>query len=255
MKMKWTIRIGTCAVAFACQLGSAQKPAPDHVGNAFLGGAKLEILQRYQGPEMLPMPTQVVIQDFANKGTIVTDTKRSLLLAGSGLPPSSPVAAGASSDELVQQIRDSFAKTLIAQFKKMNVESVRASDASAVVGPALIVQGEFTVIAPGNSRKRIIIGFGRGASDLKTHVTITEVANSKRTVLLECNIDSKSGKQPGAMMSPNLTAFAVGVVLGHMGDKKNGTVQADGARMAKLIGKQAESITGLSQWITKPSTD
>ena len=103
-----------------------------------------------------------------------------------------------SADILVQQLQDSFAKTLIGRFKKMNLECARVQDAKTITGPAL-VQGEFTTIAPGNPRARIIIGFGRGASDLETHVTISEVFNGQRTILLECNIDSKSGKKPGAI--------------------------------------------------------
>jgi hypothetical protein len=218
--------------------------AQDHVGNVLGGEAKIEVLHRYERPDMLPKPAQVVIQDFTNSGPIITDAEVSHHHhhADSHVTP----------DELVQQLQDSFAKTLIGQLKKMNLEPERLSDASTVVGSALVIEGEFTSIAPGNSRKRIIVGFGRGASDLKTHVTIYELGNGHRIILLECNIDSQSGKKPGAVMSTSGTGFAAGVATGHFGDKRSSTVQADASRMAKLIIKQTKTIMIAQQWITEP---
>ena len=232
-----------CAATLASSAASAQ----DHVGNVLGGKAKMEILYRYDGSEMLPKPTQVVIQDFTKTSSIVTDEAASHHHHRSD--------SNVTPDELVQQLQDNFTKTLIGRFKKMNVECVRVQDASTITGPALIVQGEFTTIAPGNPRARIIIGFGRGASDLKTHVTISEVVNGQRTILLDCNIDSQSGKKPGAILSTNGAGFAVGVAIGHFGDKRSATVQADASRMAKLIGKQTKAIMIAQQWIAKPSAN
>jgi hypothetical protein len=221
--------------------------AQDHVGNAFGGEAKMEILHRYEGPEMLPKPTQVVIQDFTNAAPVVADEAESRHhhQSGSNLTP----------EDLVQQLQDSFAKTFTGQFRKTTVKPERVWDASAVAGPALVIEGEFTSITPGNSRKRIIVGFGRGASDLKTHVIISEVANGNRTVLLECNINSQSGKQPGAILSTSGTGFAVGVATGHFEDKRSSTVQADASRMAKLVSKQTRTIMIAQRWIAKSSAD
>jgi len=225
-----------CTLVF----GSRGVSAQDHVGNVLKGEAKVEILHRYEGAEMLPKPERVVIQDFANNGAFVDDERSS---------PHRESDSGTMPDDLVQQLQKSVAKTLIGQFKKMKVESERVSDAGAVVGPALIVQGEFTSIAPGNSRKRIIVGFGLGASDLRTHVIISEVVGGQRTVLLECNIDSRSGRQPGAILTTSGTGFAIGVATGHFGDKLSSTVQADAARMAKLVGKQTKAMMAAQQWI------
>jgi len=229
-----------CAAALAASAASAQ----DHVGNALRGKARMEILYRYDGAAGLPKPTQVVIQDFTKADSIVTDEA----VSRHHRRPDS----NAPSDETIQQLRDSFAKTFIKEVKKMHVEYDRVQDASTIVGPALIVQGEFTTIAPGNPRARIIIGFGRGASDLKTHVIISELVNGQKTVLLDCNIDSKSGKKPGAILSANVAGFVLGLATGHLGDKRSATVQADASRMAKLVGKQTKAIMVAQQWIAKP---
>jgi protein-S-isoprenylcysteine O-methyltransferase Ste14 len=221
--------------------------AQDHVGNALGGKAQVELLHRYEGAEMLPKPTRVVIQDFAYTPPAVTDETTS--------PRHHHHESDAAPipEELVQQLRDGFAKTAIGQFKKMNLETDRVSDASVVMGPALVVEGEFNSIVPGSSRKRIIVGFGRGASDVKTHLIISEVVDGQKTVLLDCNIDSKSGKKPGAILSTSGTGFAIGVATGHFGDKMSSTVKADASRMAKLVVKQTKAIMVAQKWTSKPA--
>jgi hypothetical protein len=226
-------------------LGSRAALAQDHVGNVLSGKAKMQILYRYEEAEMLPKPDRIIIQDFANNGPLVAETSRR-----HHHEPDSSVMP----DELVQQLQKSFAKALMGQFKKMKVESERVPDASAVVGPALIVEGEFTSIVPGNARRRIIVGFGRGASDLRTHVIISEVVEGQKTVLLECNLDSRSGRQPGAILTTSGTGFAIGVATGYFGDKMSSTVQADASRMAKLVGKQTKAIMVAQRWIATQST-
>jgi hypothetical protein len=100
-----------------------------------------------------------------------------------------------------------------------------------------LLPGEFVAINEGDETKRIMIGFGRGASDIKTHVTVSSVAQSHSTVVLEFNLSSESGKQPGALAT-------VGV-----GDRQS-TVEADACRMAKLVAKQLEAFMADQKWIS-----
>jgi hypothetical protein len=217
--------------------------AQTHAGNVINGEARLEILQRDTGTTTLPKPASVVIEDLADQGPVVESRS---LLGASHFHPETP-------EQLIQQIQASFAKTLAAQFKKVHVETERASEASASSRPVIVIRGELTSIAPGNSRQRIIVGFGRGASDLKAHITIAELVEGQEIILLECNVNSQSGKQPGAILSTSGTGFAVGVATGHFGDKLSSTVQADASRMAKLIARQTEAIMLSRQWICKSS--
>jgi hypothetical protein len=223
--------IGFCFMMVISWTANAQ----NSVGNILTGDAKLEVLRRYSGPKIASRPRCVLIQDFTTTGAVVTEDKHHPL-------PQGPQA-------LLKQVQDSFASTLLAQFKKANIDAHRVSDASAVVGPALAIQGEFVTVDAGNSRKRILLGFGRGASDVKTHVIISFVQNHKRTVLLDCNINAQSSKKPGAILSTSGEGFALGVLLGHFGDKRSSTVQADASRMAKLVGKQSEAVMLAQGWI------
>jgi hypothetical protein len=117
---------------------------------------------------------------------------------------------------------------------------------------ALIVEGEFTAIDEGNKSKRIMIRFGRGASDIKTHVVVSSFAKGTKTVVLEFNLNSASGKKPGAVATMGAGSIAVGAAVGDAGDKK-GTLQADASRMAKAVAKQIEAFMISQKWISAPS--
>ena len=135
----------------------------------------------------------------------------------------------------------------------VNVQSERAVDGmGATTGPVLIVEGEFAGIDEGDKTKRVMIGFGRGASDIKTHVTVSSFVNGTRTVVLEFNLNSASDKKPGAVATMGTGAIAVGAAVGDVGDKK-GTVQADASRMAKAVAKQIEAFMINQKWISAPS--
>jgi hypothetical protein len=226
-------------------LAATPAPAQTRVGNVVSGRAKLQLLYRYNAPQPLPKPERVLIQDFATEGDVVLEMPRirhHLLLrdeAGNDLTP----------DELVQQISDTFAKTLIQRLAKEKVTAERSEEATTAAEPEIVIQGQFIGINQGNSRKRIMIGFGRGASDIKTHVVITLVANGKTTVLVDCNINSQSGKEPGALASTGGIGIAAGTVVGSLDDKRSATVEADASRMGKLVADLLESVMNKQKWI------
>jgi hypothetical protein len=122
MKMKWTLWIGSCALALVGQVSEAQTS----VGNVLSGDAKVEVLHSYSGSDTLLKPERVVIQDFTTVGDVVMDDsmatrlhQHSLLRRGSD--------EDATSEALIRKVQDSFAKTLIAQFKKVSVASDRVA--------------------------------------------------------------------------------------------------------------------------------
>src|SRR5262249_24919760 len=152
-----------CFVAVAAQAATGQSSA----GNIVTGEAKVEIISSYNGSTTLAKPEKVVMQDFTQVGDITTDEsaaarlhRRLSLLHGSD-EDSTP-------EVLTQQVQAGFSKTLIEELAKVNVQSERAVDGGdAPMATVLIVEGEFIAIDEGNKTERVMIGFGRGASDIK----------------------------------------------------------------------------------------
>jgi hypothetical protein len=223
-------------------------PAQNRVGNIVTGRAKAQVLYRYNGATALSRPDRVLIRDFPTEGRVVIGNPRfhhHLLLHHD----SDDVA---SADEVVKQVRNRFAETIGARLEKDNVRAERLAEANQANGPELVISGEFTGVNVGNARKRIMIGFGRGASDIRAHVILTLIANGRNTVLLDCRINSQSGKEPGALVSTSGVGIAAGTVLGALGDSRSSTVEADASRMGALVAELTASVMAGAKWLPNP---
>lgn len=238
-----------------------------HAQNAakklLVGDTKVEILARYQG-DALPKPEKAVIDDFAVPASVISVDKSP---AGrmhrpgrrvEGANPNSPEA-------LTHQVQASFSKSLLHELQQ--AASVPAEAAAGAGTPGsphiLLVQGEFTEINQGNRTKRVLLGFGKGASDVQAHVTVSLTTEQQPIVLVEFNVKSQSGKKPGAaatvgagaatMGTVSAGSAAAGVAAGGAEDTA-ATVEADASRLAKGVAKQiAETLTVLKWASPQPS--
>ncbi len=234
-----------CAIVLSSQIGDAQ----NNVGNFYTGEVKVDVVGSYSGTPVLPKTEKVVIQDFTvNSGAVNMDESaagRMHTLLSLGREPDDPAAAAT----LAQQVQNSFAKALVSDLKKANIEAQRSTDTKkGSTEPLLLVGGEVTAIDEGNKVKRVMVGLGRGASLVQTHVLVSSVANRHSTVVLELNLKSESGKKLGALETMGGGSLAVGAATGDVGDKQS-TVQADAARMAKGVAKQIQKFMVDQKWL------
>ncbi|HEV3455773.1 MAG TPA: DUF4410 domain-containing protein [Thermoanaerobaculia bacterium] len=222
-----------------------------------VGDTKVEVLAKYQG-DALPKPGKALIYDFAVPPDVISvDQSPAAKLHRTkgqeqGTEPGSPEA-------VAQQVQASFTKALLGELKQASVAAERAAGGDAPAPPpTLLVQGEFTAIHEGNKTKRVLIGFGKGASDVQAHVTVSLTTDQPQpTVLLEFNVKSQSGKKPGAAATVGAGAAtlgtvsagsaAAGVAAGGVVDRA-ATVQADASRMAKGVAKQIAALMKSQTW-------
>jgi len=241
-----------CMVAIVVgQVAIAQNSS----GNILSGDVKAKVLKRYSGTATLPKPENIVIHDFAVPvGATQTDESpagrlhRDIKLRHGVQEDSSP-------EVLARQVQAAFAKSLAGELKEVNIPTVNvpaqegSQAESAGSGSHLVIDGKFDAINEGDETKRILIGLGRGASDIKTHVTVSSVTQGHKTTVLELDLSSKSGKKPGAALG--MGSVAVGAAAGGVSDRKS-TVEADASRMAKLVAKQLEAFMADQKWISNP---
>jgi hypothetical protein len=264
-------------VAGVSQAASAPKPAPIKTGNFWTGDAKLVVADHYSGAA-LPKPTRVVITDFAVPADDITVDDSLAARLHRRLMARFGKDDDSSPEILAQHVQAAFFDGLSAELKKANVPSGRATadhafasgatadgatserivsdhaaggDAKSAAPSELLISGQFTTIDEGNKTKRELIGFGRGASDIKTHVTITSVTAGRSTVVLEFDMTSESNKQPGAAITGG-SSLAVGAAVSAVGDRKS-TVEADASRMGKLVAKQVEGLVSEQKWVYAPA--
>jgi hypothetical protein len=184
---------------------------------------------------------EIVVYDFAVPSDVVAMDesmaarlrRRHLALLG--------INSDSSPEAVAQQVQKSFSKTLVKDLQKAAVQVERAAGADTVPANTLLVRGEFTTVNEGNKSKRVMIGFGRGASDVQAHVTLSLTTKTQPIVLSEFNLKSASGKKPGAAVSMGVGSAGAAVAAGSVGDRK-ATVQADASRMATAVAKQIETL-------------
>jgi hypothetical protein len=167
-------------------------------------------------------------------------------------------AEAASSPETVsRQVQAAFSKALVRELQQASVPTAAVAGADTPPPRSLLVKGELTAINQGNKTKRVLIGFGKGASDVQAHVTVSLVTEQEPVVLLEFKVKSQSGKKPGAaatvgagaatMGTVSAPSAAAGVGAGGVFDK-TATVEADASRMAKAVAKQIADLMTSQPW-------
>jgi hypothetical protein len=97
----------------------------------------------------------------------------------------------------------------------------------------------------------MMIGLGRGASDVKAHVIVSLATSVAPVTIAEFDITSESGKKPGAAATMGAGSVAAGAAAGGSTDNK-ATVEGDTIRMAKAVAKEIENIMAKQDWIAAP---
>jgi len=235
-------------VGMAALMAAAAAHAQDAAKKVLVGDAKVEVVASYQG-EPLPKPNKVLICDFTVSPDVVTmDQSAAARLQRRRLERREP-DADSSTAALAQQVQGAFAKTLISELQKSAVPAETApADHAAIPANTLVIRGEFKTINQGNKTKRMMIGFGRGASDVQAHVTVSLTTDAQPVVLSEFNLKSQSGKKPGAAATMGVGSVAVGAAAGGVSDRK-ASVEADASRMARAVAKQIEAAMVSQKWI------
>jgi hypothetical protein len=223
----------------------AQNPAE----NVVVGDARVETLSSYTGTDSLPKPDKLLVYDFIVPPGVVTPDEslaarfhREHTLLRGGDDESSPEA-------VARQVQAGFSKALAGELQKASlpVEVVPSAD-TAIPPHALIIQGEFIAVNDGNRSKRATIGFGRGASDVQAHVSVSLATEAQPIMLSEFKLKSESGEKPGPAATMGSGSGAAGAATGRAGDKK-ATVEADASRIAKAVAKQVEEVMASQHWI------
>ena len=192
---------------------------------AALGCASVDVSQtdRYRGPK-LSRPERIIVHDFA---------------AIPGDLPSWSEARSQFSGTAVQQTTDELetgrklgalvAAELVAKIKAMGLNAVMAAGQGEPREGEIVLVGYFTSLDEGSAAKRVMLGFGSGASELTTHVEGYRMTDRGLEKLGSGETSSSAGKTPG-MFVPLLvtiaTANPIGLLVG-------GAVKVVGERSGK----------------------
>lgn len=219
---------------------TAQTRIANHTGNFYRGETHFQVTNLHQDCGLLADTHLVIVRlRQAHDPAVSTDQSAAGRLHTRLFLRKDPDSVEAS-EALAQQVRDSFTKNIVKNLGDLHFATGTDTTSGTDQRDAIILEVELTQIDAGNKAKRIMIGLGRGASQVTAKVTLISRRNGTELPLQQIVLDSESGKKLGALTSPLGGASVEGIAEGDAGDRRS-TPQADAAHMAK----------GLAQYLSK----
>ena len=153
-------------------------------------------------------PSQIIVYPFATNSSQVTLNQSIFQRAYRDV-------SDENVDAQQQQIADNTAQNVCLEIvTKLNQKGYNAICQQRGVRPGenvLVVDGEFTDMSEGNRVRRMVIGFGAGASVLDTQVYVDQtLAGGGLNHVLSFTTHADSGKMPGAVVTGPAGAAAGG---------------------------------------------
>ena len=202
--------------------------------------------------EKLPRAAHIVVYNFAaSPADIPPDSP----VAGQFATPSTPPTA----EQLAtgRQLGAEIAAQLVTEIRGMGLPAERASRQTTMQLNDIMLRGYLLSIEEGSAAKRVAIGFGSGASELRTLVEGYQLTEQGLRKLGSGTLDSGGNKGPGTAV-PLAVALASGNPVGLIvssGVKVYGeasgrsTVEGRAQQTAKEIAAQLKTRFAEEGWI------
>ena len=160
----------------------------------------------YVADEKIARPGRVIVHSFAaTPGDIPANAAIADYYARRDTPQTAEQIA------LGRKLGDRVARALVKEILEIGFPAELAGSGSAPRLGDLVIKGVFVSIDEGSRLKRMVIGFGAGAAELKTFVEGYQVTAGGLRALGSAEIEAGGGKMPG-MLVPVAGGAAAGRV-------------------------------------------
>jgi hypothetical protein len=122
-------------------------------------------------------------------------------------------------------------ETMVQELVKLKIPARRESAGVDLPANALLVAGQFMEMDERNRLKRVMVGFGSGATEVLVQVAVYDLRQSREQPVLVYGTGTGSKPMPGAVVTMNPYAMAARYVLSRNGDEKD--VQRLGRQIAQ----------------------
>ena len=230
-------RVAPCLFALALVAGCAS--------------TKVTNRQRYEG-EKIARPDRIIVHDFAATPADIPAGSVAHQYGEQSTPPT------AEEIEVGHKLGAQVAQDLVAEIWGMGLlQAVRAAGQPAPRVGDIVIMGYFESVDTGSAVKRVVLGFGSGAAELKTSVEGYLMTDKGLRLLGSSQVESGGGKAPGVAV-PLVVAVATGNPIGLIvggAAKAAGevtgktTIEGSAKRTAKEIAKELRVAFQKQGWI------
>jgi Domain of unknown function (DUF4410) len=206
--------------------------------------------ERYQGAK-LARPDRIIVHDFtANPAEVPPESAFAAKLAGAATP--TPQQA-----ELGRKLGAQIAQELVAELRAMGLPAVAAAGQPAPQVDDIVLRGYFVSVEEGSARERVLVGFGKGAAELRTAVEGFQMTTEGLRPLGRGEVRSGGGELPGVVLPLAVvaaTANPIGLVVGgavKLTGEATGsdTIEGSAKRTAEEIAAQLKTTAEEQGWI------
>jgi hypothetical protein len=201
----------------------------------------------------LPRPQMIFVHDFAvSPGAVALDTAigARIMQVVEGSPQEQQVKIG-------HEVARTVTEHLVREIHKLGLPAVAAPAGTPVAGPSLAIEGQFLTVNQGNRLRRAVIGFGAGASEVRTLVQIYETTNEGHRLVEDFYTTVKSSLKPGmgpmigvgAAAGTVVTSAAVSTGVG-LATAHSQTVEGDAKHTADEIAKVLKKFFVQQGWVS-----
>ena len=213
--------------------------------------SRMTPIEPYRG-ERISRPDRMIVHDFAASPADIPAWSGIARGFDASTAPQTPhdLAVGR---ELGAQI----AKELVTQIRRWGLPAVRAAGEPAPRTGEIVIVGYFQSVTPGSAGKRVALGFGSGAAELRTVVMGYLMTEQGLRRLASGVVGSGGDKMPGGA-APLALAIATGNPIGlavsgaaKVQGEVSGRATIEGAakRTAAEIAEQVRAACRRQGWI------
>jgi hypothetical protein len=218
-----------------------------------VGCASTKVTSREQDvTEQLPRPGNIWVYDFAASAS---DVPADSALAGQY--PEGDMAQTAEHIATGRELGSQIATELVAQIRDMGMPAARALPGTTPQINDIVIRGYLVSFDEGSATKRVAIGLGSGASELKVAAEGFQMTAQGLRKIGSGTLDSGSGKAPGGavglatlLATHNPAGLIVSTGMKVYGEKSGkSTVEGRATKTAKEIADVLKKRFQQEGWI------
>jgi hypothetical protein len=214
------------------------------------GSTEITERQRYEGAQ-LPRPDRIIVHDFtASPAKVPPESAFATEMAGA--PASTPEQL-----EVGRKLGAQVARELVSELRGMGLPAVPAAGQPPPRPDDIVLRGYFVSVDEGRAGRRVLVGFGSGAAELRTAVEGYQMTAQGLRPLGRGEVKSEGGKLPGMVLPAAVlaaTASPIGLIVGGTA-KATGevtgseTIEGAADRTAEEIAAQLRTAAEEQGWI------
>jgi len=202
----------------------------------------------------LPRPQLILVNDFVTSPNAVS-LDRAIGARLLRMAQEQPIAT--DDEKVAHEVARIVTENLVKNINELGIPAQPGTIGTPpVAGPVLAVEGQFLSVDQGNRAQRMMIGFGAGASEVRTLVQIYETTADGRRLVEDFYTTVKSSRKPGlgpmagagAAAGRAAETAAMSTGIGVM-TARSQTVEGDAKHTADEITKQLKKFFVEQHWI------